>query len=56
MRVLIPSNLHQFHGEPIDGLDYYADLVRGVPVYRLELSDAAADNGAALMEFVGGLR
>ncbi|WP_119303748.1 phosphoenolpyruvate carboxykinase (ATP) [Dongia deserti] len=55
MRVLIPSNLFQFPGEPIDGLDYYADLVRGAPVHHLELSDSAADNGAALAEFVAAL-
>jgi hypothetical protein len=55
MRVLIPSNLFQFPGEPIDGLDYYAALVRSVPVHGLELSDKAADNGAALAEFVAAL-
>jgi hypothetical protein len=55
MRVLIPSNLFQFPGEPIDGLDDYAALVRSVPVHRLELSDDAADNGAALAEFVAAL-
>jgi hypothetical protein len=55
MRILIPSNLFQFPGEPIDGLDYYAALVRSVPVHGLELSDKAADNGAALAEFVAAL-
>ena len=55
MRVLIPSNLFQFPGEPIDGLDDYAALVRSVPIHGLELSDHAADNGAALAEFVAAL-
>jgi hypothetical protein len=55
MRTLIPTNLHQFPGEPIDGLDYYGDLVRPLPVHWLDLSDNAADNGAALAEFVASL-
>ena len=55
MRTLIPTNLHQFPGEPIDGLDYYGAVVRPLPAYWLELSDNAADNGAALAEFVASL-
>jgi hypothetical protein len=55
MRTLIPTNLHQFPGEPIDGLDYYGDLVRPLPVRWLHLSDNARDNGAALAEFVAAL-
>ncbi len=56
MRALMSTNLYQFPGEPEDGLDYYAALLRAVPVYRLELSGQAPDNGAALAEFVGRLR
>ena len=55
MRALIPTNLHMFPGEPIDGLDYYGGLVRQVPAYRLDLSEQAADNGAALAAFVAAL-
>jgi hypothetical protein len=55
MRTLIPTNLHQFPGEPIDGLDYYGALVRPLPVHWLELSGNAADNGAALADFVASL-
>lgn len=55
MRVLIPTNLYSFPGEPIDGMDYFAELVRDTPVYRLALSGRAADNGAALAEFIAAL-
>lgn len=56
MRSLMRSNLYQFPGEADDGLDYYATLLRSLPVLRLELSDEAADNGAALADFIGTLR
>lgn len=55
MRTLIPTNLNMFQGEPIDGLDYYGAMVRQVPAYTLDLSDAARDNGAALADFVSAL-
>jgi hypothetical protein len=55
MRVLIPSNLFQFPGEPIDGMDDYAALVRSVPIHALDLSDSAADNGTALADFTAAL-
>jgi hypothetical protein len=55
MRTLMRSNLYQFPGEPDDGLDYYAMLLRSLPVHRLELSDKAAENGAALAEFIAAL-
>jgi hypothetical protein len=55
MRILIPTNLYSFAGEPIDGMDYFADLMRSMPVYRLALSDDAAANGAVLAEFVAAL-
>lgn len=55
MRTLIPTNLLQFPGEPDDGMAYYADLVRRLPAYRLELSMDTRKNGDALRAFVGTL-
>ena len=55
MRALMRSNLYQFPGEPDDGLDYYAMLLRSLPIHRLELSDKAAENGAALAAFIAAL-
>lgn len=55
MRALIPTNLMQFPGEPDDGMAYYADLVRRLPAYRLELSADAAQCGAALREFIASV-
>lgn len=55
MRSMMRSNLLQFLGEPEDGMDYYAALLRGLPTYRLELSDNAADNGAALADLIARL-
>ena len=55
MRALMSTNLYQFPGEPEDGLDYYAALLRSVPVYRLELSPHARDNGVALADFIANL-
>lgn len=56
MRALMRTNLYQFPGEPEDGLEYYAGLLRTVPVHRIELSERAQDNGAALADFVAALR
>jgi hypothetical protein len=55
MRALMRSNLLQFPGEPDDGMEYYGALLRRLPIYRLELSDNATDNGAALADLVVGL-
>lgn len=55
MRALMRSNLFQFPGEPDDGMEYYATLLRGLPAYRLDLSDSAAANGGALVEFIARL-
>ena len=55
MRALMRTNLYQFPGEVDDGLDYYANLLRSLPVYRLELSSYAPDNGAALAELIATL-
>lgn len=55
MRTLIPTNLLQFAGEPDDGMEYYAALVRSLPAYRLAMSDSAAENGAALADFIDRL-
>jgi hypothetical protein len=55
MRALMRSNLFQFPGEPEDGMEYYAALLRQVPTYRLDLSDSAADNGASLSDFIDAL-
>lgn len=55
MRALMRSNLFQFPGEPDDGMTYYAALLRGLSVYRLDLSDSAVANGGALAELIGGL-
>jgi hypothetical protein len=55
MRTLMRSNLFQYLGEADDGLDYYAALLRSLPIHRLELSDNAADNGAALAAFIAAL-
>lgn len=56
MRSLMRSNIYQFPGEPDDGFEYYGTLLRGLPVYRLELSENAVDNGTALADFVADLR
>jgi hypothetical protein len=55
MRALMRSNLFQFPGETEDGIEYYAALLRNLPIYRLELSDSAADSGAALADFIDAL-
>lgn len=55
MRGLIPTNLMQFPGEADDGMVYYANLLRRLPAYRLELSSDAAECGAALRSFIAGL-
>jgi hypothetical protein len=55
MRALMRSNLYQFPGEPEDGMEYYAALLRRVPTYRLDLSESAADSGAALADFIDEL-
>ena len=55
MRGLIPTNLMQFPGEADDGMAYYANLLRRLPAYRLELSSDAAECGAALRSFIAGL-
>jgi hypothetical protein len=55
MRSLMRSNLYQFPGEADDGLEYYAALLRSLPVHRMELSDRASDNGAALRDFVAAI-
>jgi len=55
MRALMRTNLYQFPGEADDGLGYYGALLRSLPVFRLELSDNAADNGAALAAFIATL-
>lgn len=55
MRCLIPTNLLQFPGEPDDGMAYYANLVRTLPAYRLELSSNSLECGAALRAFIDAL-
>lgn len=55
MRALMRTNLYQFPGEADDGLEYYANLLRILPTYRLELSPSAPANGAALGEIVAAL-
>ncbi|MEZ5831266.1 MAG: hypothetical protein R3D05_08790 [Dongiaceae bacterium] len=56
MRALMRTNLYQYRGEPDDGMEYYAGLLRALPVYQLDLSDKAPDNGTALAEFIASLR
>jgi hypothetical protein len=55
MRVLIPTNLMQFPGEADDGMAFYADLVRRLPCYRLDLAADAQRCGEALRDFVAAL-
>ncbi len=55
MRVLMRTNLCQYPGEPDDGLEYYAALMRSLPIFHLDLSEQAKDNGAALAGFVATL-
>jgi len=55
MRMLMRTNLYQYPGEADDGLAYYAALMRSLPVRHFDLSDQAADNGAALVEFTATL-
>jgi hypothetical protein len=55
MLALMTSNLHQFAGEADDGMAYFARLLKSLPCYRLELSEDAAANGAALRDFIDTL-
>lgn len=55
MRSLMRTNLYQVPGEAEDGFEYYGSLMRSRPVLRLELSDKAPDNGAALADFIAAL-
>jgi hypothetical protein len=52
MLALMTSNLHQFAGEPDDGMHFFSQLLKGLPCFRLNLSTEAERNGAILREFI----
>lgn len=55
MLSLMTSNLHQFAGEPDDGMAFFARFLKDLPCYRLDLSPDAARNGDLLRAFIEGL-
>lgn len=55
MLSLMTSNLHQFAGEPDDGMTFFARFLKDLPCYRLDLSPDAARNGDLLRAFIEGL-
>lgn len=52
MLALMTSNLHQFPAETDRGMSFYAELLRRLPSFRLDLSPDAAKNGRLLKAFI----
>jgi hypothetical protein len=52
LRALMRSNLHQFPGEKEDGMSFFADILRRLPIYRLRLSTDYRRNGDLLQKFI----
>ena len=55
MLALMSSNLHQFAGEPDEGMSFYARFLASLPCFQMELSSDAAANGQLLRDFVEAL-
>jgi hypothetical protein len=45
LRALMRSNLHQYPGEKDDGMAFYGDVLRRLPVFRIDLSENFPANG-----------
>ncbi len=45
LRALMRSNLHQYPGEKDDGMAFYGDVLRRLPVFRIDLSEDFLANG-----------
>ncbi len=52
MLALMTSNLHQFPAEHDRGMSFYAELLRRLPSFRLDLSPDAEKNGRLLKAFI----
>jgi hypothetical protein len=52
MLALMTSNLHQFPAEHDRGMSFYAELLRRLPSFRLDLSPDAEKNGRLLKTFI----
>jgi hypothetical protein len=52
MLSLMTSNLHQFAGEEDNGMRFFAEFLKDLPCFQLDLSPDAGRNGALLREFV----
>lgn len=48
MLALMRSNLHQFPGEPEDGMAFFGDVLRRLPVFAMDLSPHFPHNGEAV--------
>lgn len=52
MLSLMTSNLHQFAGEPEDGMQFFGRFLKDMPCFQLDLSPDAVRNGDLLREFI----
>ena len=55
LRALMRSNLHQFPGETDDGMAFYADILRRLPVLRIDLSENFPANGELVRRLIQSL-
>jgi hypothetical protein len=55
MLSLMSTNLHQHIGELETGMAFFADILRRLPCFRIDLAHDAMANGAALREFIAAL-
>jgi len=51
MLSLMSTNLHQHIGELETGMAFFAEILRRLPCFRIDLAEDAMANGAALREF-----
>jgi hypothetical protein len=55
LRALMRSNLHQFPGEKDDGMAFYGDVLRRLPVLRIDLSEDFPANGELVRRLLQSL-
>jgi hypothetical protein len=55
MRALMRSNLHQFPGEGDDGMAFYGDVLRRLPVFTIDLSQDFPANGELVRRLIQSL-
>jgi hypothetical protein len=55
MRALMRSNLHQFPGENDDGMAFYGDMLRRLPVFTIDLCEDFPANGELVRRLIQSL-